>query len=207
VQHHAAFVGVLGDRADLGRRVERSELGGLGDADGERLRAVLVAPAPGLLVDECGSELAVGGIDGEQLEAGHPLGGAALIRVDVRGARRDDGAPARKHAGERGHIGPGAVEDREGFGGLAEVFLHDLLQLRRIHVFAVGDLVAAVGVGDGGEHFGVRSRVVVTGESAKGGVMKLGHRSIVPVSGTQLRQFAPSAPISHEIRLADAQTA
>ena len=100
VQGHAVGVREVGDRAHLGGRVQRAELGGLGDATRRAgCGAVLVVPAPRLGGDQLGGELAVGRRHREQLEAGHLLGGAALVGVDVRGAwsrrRRPSAAAAR----------------------------------------------------------------------------------------------------------------
>ncbi len=171
VDEHSALVGVVADRADLLGGVAGAELGALGDGDGERLGAVLVAPAPGLAVDQLGGELAVRGGDGEQLEAGHLLRGAALVHVDVGGLGGDDRAPAREQRLQRDHVGAGAVEDRVGLGALAEVAAEDVLEVGGVVVLAVGDLVAAVGQRDGGQDLGVDARVVVAGEAAHGGVV------------------------------------
>ena len=59
VEHHAALVRVIGDRPHLVDGVHGAELGGLRDAHRQRLRAVLVAPAPRLPVDQLRGELAV----------------------------------------------------------------------------------------------------------------------------------------------------
>ena len=163
---HAPRVGVLADRADLVRRVERAELGALGDGDDLRHRPVLVVPAPRLPVDQLGRELAVRRRHGEQLEPAHPLGRAALVDVDVRGLGADHRAPAVGDRLKRNHIRAGAVEDREGLGGSAEVVADDPLQVLGVHVVAVRDLVPAVGQGQSGQHLGVGSRVVVTSEAA-----------------------------------------
>jgi hypothetical protein len=154
-------VRVLGDRAHLVHGVEGTELGRLRDAHRERLRAVLVAPAPGLAVDEVGRELAVRCRHREQLEAADALRGSALVGVDVGGGRGDDRSPAGQDARERRDVGPGAVEYGEGLGLIAEVLLHDVPEPGRVDVFAVRDLVAAIGLGDRRDHFGVGAGVVV----------------------------------------------
>ena len=175
VQAHAVPVDVVGDRAQLVDRVQRAELGGLRQRDHERLRAVLVAPAPRLAVDELGRELAVVGRDGQELDAGDPLGSAALVDVDVRGGCRDHGAPAGEHRLQPDDVRAGAVEDRERLDALAEVLDEDLLQPRGVLVLAVGDLVAVVGGGDRGEHLGMDAGVVVGGEAAEVRVVERGH--------------------------------
>jgi hypothetical protein len=165
-------VRVLSDRPHLLDGVQRAELGGLRDRHDERLRPVLVAPAPCLAVDQLGGQLAVGRLDREQLEARDPLGCTVLVGVDVRGLGADDGAPARQHRLQAEHVGAGSVEDGERLGGLAEVRLHDLLQARGVDVFAVGDLVPLVGGGDRFEQQWMHTGVVVRGEAAAGGVVQ-----------------------------------
>ena len=161
--------------AQLVDGVERAELGGLRERDHERLRAVLVAPAPRLAVDQLGGELAVVGRDVQDLDAGDPLGRAALVDVDVGGGCRDHGAPAGEHRLQPDDVRAGAVEDREGLDALAEVLGEDLLQPRGVVVLAVGDLVAVVRGGDRGEHLGVDAGVVVGGEAADVRVVERGH--------------------------------
>ena len=175
-------MGEVGDRPHLLGRVERAHLGGLRDAHGERLRSVLVAPAPRLAGNQLRRELAVRGRHREQLDAGHPLGGAGLVGVDVRGRRRDDGAPARQHAGQRDDVRTRAVEDGERLGVLAEVLADHLLQAGGVPVLPVRDLVAAVRRGDRSEHLGVHAGVVVAREAAPVGVVEGGdrHFSIFP---------------------------
>ena len=75
-------------------RVERAQLGALGDRDDLRHRPVLVVPAVRLPVDQLGGELAVRGGHGEQLEPAHALGRAALVDVDVRASRRRSPRPS-----------------------------------------------------------------------------------------------------------------
>ena len=87
----------------------------------ERLRAVLVAPAPRLAVDEVGRELAVLGRHVQDLDPRDALGRPALVDVDVGGGCRDHGAPPGQHRLQAGDVRPGAVEDRERLRVVAEV--------------------------------------------------------------------------------------
>jgi hypothetical protein len=114
VQAHAARVRVVGEGTDLLGRVESAELGRLRDRHDERLRAVLVAPAPRFAVDEPGRELAVVGRHVQDLDARDALGGTALVDVDVGGGCRDDGAPPRQHRLQPRDVGARPVEDGEG---------------------------------------------------------------------------------------------
>ena len=134
---------------------------------------MFVAPTPRFLVDELGRELAVRGTDGQQLQPADPFGGTVLIGVDVCRPGGNHRTPSRQHAGERRDVCTGAIEHREGLSLLTEVRLEDFLQPDRINILAVGDLVAAVGIGDGGEHLGVYACVVVARESAEVRVVKL----------------------------------
>jgi len=88
LQQHPELMGALGERADLGRRVDRAELGRLPNRDHPRLDVVLVAadalPAPEVLR----RELAVIGLDGEELHARDTLGSAAFVDVQVGRSRR-----------------------------------------------------------------------------------------------------------------------
>src|SRR5690606_15236789 len=86
------------------------------------------------------------------------------------------------HGGEGGDVGAGAVEHGECLCLRAEDILHHLGQARRVLVFTVGDLVAAVGGGNGIEHFGVDAGVVVAGESAGVQVVELVHSPILAVT-------------------------
>ena len=144
-----------------------------------------------------GVELAVGGRHREEFEAAHPLGGAGLVGVDVRGGGGDDGAPARQHGGERDDVRARAVEHRESLGGVAELGLDHLLQAFGVDVLAVGDLVATVRRGQRLEHLGVHSRVVVAREAAVAGVVEgVDHGLSLPAGAAA--SFAPSQPPSAE---------
>ena len=137
---------------------------------------MFVAPAPRLARHQLGCQLAVRGGDGEQFEARHPLGGAGLVGVDVRARRRHDGAPARQQAGERDDVGARAVEHGERLGTLAEVRADHLRNLGGVAVFAVGDLMTAVGGGERSQHLGVHTCVVVAREGAPVGIVQRGYR-------------------------------
>ena len=100
---------------------------------------------------------------------------SALVGVDVRRLCADDRSPPGQHRQQTDDVRPGAVEHREGLDALPEMPGAHLLQAGRVHVLAVGDLVAAVGGGDRSEHLGVHARVVVGGEAADGGVVECGH--------------------------------
>jgi len=119
----------------------------------------------------------------EQLEAADPLGGAVFVSVDVRGGGCDDGTPAREDGCQRCDIRAGSVEDGKCLGLLAKVLLHDLLEAGCVDVLAVGNLVAAVGVGNRGEHLGVGPRIVVGSETAIIRVVELGHMTSLPFPG------------------------
>ena len=67
--------------------------------------------------------------------------------------------------GERGDVRTRAIEYGEGLGIRSEVRLHDLLQSGGVDVFAVGDLVPAVGLGYCREDLRVSARVIVAGET------------------------------------------
>jgi hypothetical protein len=133
------------------------------------------SPAPGLAVDELGSELAVVGGDVQDLDPRDALGSAALVDVDVRGGCRDHRAPPRQHRLQPDDVRARPVEDGERLGVVAEVVAEHLLQSGRVGVLAVRDLVPVIGGGDGLEDLGVDARVVVAGEAADGRVMQGGH--------------------------------
>jgi hypothetical protein len=173
VQLHAERVHVVGDGPDLVDRVGRAELGGLGDRDDERLRPVLVSPAPGLSIDQLRGEFAVGRLDGQELDAGDTLGSPGLIGVDVRGLGAHHRTPAGDHRLEPDDVGAGAVEHREHLNALTEVLGEHIVEPCGVDVVAVGDLVALVGRRDGVEDLGMHSRVVVGGEAAEGEVVEL----------------------------------
>ena len=147
VQRHAVGVRVVGDGRDLGGRVQRAEFGGLRDAHGERLRAVLVAPSPRLGGDQLGGELAVGrrapcSSFRPVIFSGAPPSSVWMCAVLVATTAPQRGSTAS----ERDDVRPGAVEHRKGLGAVAELHPHDLVQALGVEVFAVADLVAAVGI-------------------------------------------------------------
>ena len=168
------------DRPDLVGRVDRADLGRLGERDDARLRAVLVAEPPRLAVEQLGGELALGCGHGQQLDAGHALRGAVLVGVDVRVARADHRAPGRQNGLQAQHVGTRAVEDRERLGVLPEVAADDLLQPCGPRIRAVRGLVPAVGGDESGHHLGVGAGVVVGGEVTVRGVVQGGHGTSLP---------------------------
>ena len=95
--------------------------------------------------------------------------------MDVRRLCADDRSPAGQHRQQTDDVCAGAVEHRVGLDALAEVPCEHLTQAGRVHIVAVGDLVAAVGRGDRSEHLGVHTGVVVGGEAAESGVVDGGH--------------------------------
>ena len=120
---------------DLVGRVAGAELGGLGDRDDLRLRAVLVAAAPGLPVDQLGGELAVRGGHGEQLEPADPLRRAALVDVDVRASRRRSPRPSGAViACSATTLAPVPLKTGNASRRVAEVAAEDLLQARGVDV-------------------------------------------------------------------------
>ena len=121
VQEHLVLVGELGQGADLLRRVDGAELGGLGDRDDAGLRGVLVADPGEPLRDQLRGELPVGSRGGQELHPRDPLGRPALVDVEVRGLGADHGLVGAGERLEREDVGAGAVEDQERLGLLAEV--------------------------------------------------------------------------------------
>ena len=157
---------MVGDGPDLLHRVERAELGRLGDRDGARLRAVHVAEAPGLGVDEVRGQLAVRRRDGPQLDPRAVLGCTALVDVDMRRRGTEDRLPALGHRLQGDDVCAGAVEHREDLGGGAEVRVHRISQGSGHLVVAVGDLMPGICPREGVEHFRMDAGIVVAGESA-----------------------------------------
>ena len=148
-----------GDGGNFLRTVDGAGLGGLGDADGGRLRMMHDA------IDRLGQrfgelarvDLARGAADRAELGARREeLRRIGLVDQDVRGRMAEDGAPRRRAAGQRQHVGRGAGGDREGHqvGPLEEV-AQPLLDLMCPGVGAVGRRRAARkgtahGLDDGG---------------------------------------------------------
>ena len=145
--------------------VDGAELGRLGDRDDPLLGVVVVARRASQRPTSSGRELAVLGRDGEELDAGDALGGAALVDVHVGGLGADHGLEAAGQRVERGDVGAGSVEDGEAAGVGAEVLAEELLDALGPGVAAVGAGVALVGVGDRLEDLGVDAGVVVGGEA------------------------------------------
>ena len=95
------------------------------------------------------------------------LGRPALVGVDVRGRRsrrrRPSAAAARVSATT---FAPVPLKTGNTSACSPNCSRTTSLQARGVDVLAVGDLVAAVGGGDGGEHLGVHAGVVVAREAA-----------------------------------------
>jgi hypothetical protein len=190
VDAHAEGVRVVGDGPDLVGRVDRAELGALRDRDRQGLRALLVTPAVGLPVDQVGRQLAVGGRHRQQFEAAQALGRPALVGVDVRGRRADDGGPSRRERLQRGDVGTRPGQDGVDRGPLAERLDDHLGQPRRVGIGPVRADVPAVRVDDRLQHLGVGSRVVVAGERVDRGIVEARHPSILPDRRPSTRQEA-----------------
>jgi hypothetical protein len=154
-------VRLVGERPQLVRRVERAELRRLRDGHHAGLHDVLVAEPHELRGDEVRGELAVRRGDGEELEAAHPLGRAALVDVEVRALRADDALPWPQHRPQRDDVRRGAVEDEERLGVGAELVAQALAGARRHVVGAVGGRVPVVDGGDRGHDLGEDGGVVV----------------------------------------------
>jgi hypothetical protein len=91
--------------------VAGAHLSGLGDGDRPGLDPVLVPATAQAGGDQFRRELAVGGGHGQQLAAGDPLRGPALVHVEVGALGADDGLVRAQHEAEAEDIGPRAVED------------------------------------------------------------------------------------------------
>ena len=142
------LVGELGQGADLVRRIDGAELGGLRNRDDARLGGVLIADPGDPLRCQVGGELAVGSLNRQQLDAGDPLRGSALVDVQVCGGGADDGFVGARQRLEREDVGAAAVEDHERLRRLPEVLPEAPPGGGRVIVIAVGDHVPFVGRGD-----------------------------------------------------------
>jgi len=108
-----------------------------------------------------GTELPVRRRDPDDLAAGEPLGGAALVGGDVGGRGRDDAIAVAQERGQRRHVGAGAVEDEEDVGMLADVRPDRADPAGGPRVVTVCVEVPVVRFGDGDEYRRVRAGVVV----------------------------------------------
>ncbi len=115
MQLQAFLARQLRDRPQLVRRVDRAELGGLGEADGAGLRMMHEA----LLEmferggDRRGLELGVGAFQRHELGAmGEELRRAALVDRDMGFGMADDGAVLWHQRRQRQRVGARAVDDR-----------------------------------------------------------------------------------------------
>ncbi len=72
---------------------------------------MLEAESGQMRLDQLGSELAVGRLDGDELGAGETLGCTALVNVDVRAGRTDDRVLGAHDRSKRHDVGARAVED------------------------------------------------------------------------------------------------
>jgi hypothetical protein len=164
VEQHPVLVRVRGERRHLRRRVERPELRRLRDRDHTGLDDVLVADPHEPRLDELRRQLAVGRRDGQQLDPGERLRGAALVDVQVRALGAHDTLPGAQHRAQADDVRAGAVEDREDVGFGAERLAHARAQPRGHLVGAIGDGVPVVGGGDRRQRLGQDGGIVVTRE-------------------------------------------
>ena len=183
VQQHPVRVRPLGQGGDRLRRVDGSELGALGDRDHPRLDDVLVPDPHAQRRDQLRRQPPVGRVDHDQLAAG-ALGRAALVDVQVRGARAHPPSQGRVNAATHSTLapvplntgnacaaGPKCSRKRSCAGGP--------------RVGAVGGRVALVGGRDRGDDLGMDAGVVVAGEAA---ALAHGYR---PATARPRRSCAP----------------
>ena len=183
VQQQAALVRDGRQRRGLSRRVNGAQLRRLADRHRPRLHVVLVANSPDRAPHELRSELAVGRGQVDELAAGEALGGAALVDVDVRRLRADDGIEGPQDRAQRGDVAAGAVEDGEALD-VAEQLAHALSQRRGPGVVAVGGRPPRVGLDDRLERRGVGARVVVAREHDEPGLDRRTHAGITSPGST-----------------------
>jgi len=112
-------------------------------------------------------ELAVRGRDGNEFAAGEFFRRAALVGVDVRGLRAEDGLERPCCGLQAQDVGGSAVEDEEDLD-IAEVFAEFGAGAVGVEVVAIADRVASVGGGQGCENLGMHPGIVVAGETADG---------------------------------------
>jgi hypothetical protein len=164
MQQQPVAVGPVGEGGDGLRRVDRAELGALGDRDHARLHDVLVADAHEERLDELGSQPAVRRVDDEQL-APRALGSAALVDVQVRGARADDRLPGLRQRLQTEHIRASSVEHWKCLGIRSKMVAKALNGACGPGITTVGGGMSLVGGDDRRQHVGMDPGVVVTGEA------------------------------------------
>jgi hypothetical protein len=169
VHEQVALVRGVGDRAHLVGRVDRAELGRVRQGHDARLNGVLVAHAVDPRRDVLGPQLPVGRVDGEQLDARHRLGSAALVDLEVGGRGTDHALPRAAQRAQRHDVRTGPVEDEEGVRFVAEVLPEAALDGGGGIVVPVRRRVPVVGGGQRREHVGVHAGVVVAAEAAPHG--------------------------------------
>src|SRR5579859_7244822 len=125
---------------------------------------MLVIPVAYPARDQVRGELPVGCRNGQQLGADHPLAGAALMHVDVRALRADDGVDRPEQQAEPEQVGAGPVEHEERAAGAERVPETGRGALAP-RVGAVRHLIAGVRLGQHPEHGRVRARVIVAAKA------------------------------------------
>ena len=161
-------VRVLAQGLQLLERVQRPELGRLRDRHDAGLDDMLVADAHDPPRHQLGRELAVRRRHGEQLDAAHHLGRAALVDVQVRALGADHALPGAQHGPQADDVRARAVEDGEGDRVGTEVRPDLGLQPRGPLVGAIRRGVTVVGGSDGIQRFGQDGGVVVAREGSHG---------------------------------------
>jgi len=117
-----------GYRPELVGTVDRTVLAGLRDRHHRGLARVLETDARDRTLDECGSELTVGGVHSEQLAAREPLGSATFVGVYMRGRRTDDRLVRPHERLQRRDVRTGTVEDEERLHLRTELPSHELVR-------------------------------------------------------------------------------
>jgi hypothetical protein len=193
-------MGGVADRRHLIDRVQRAELGALGDRHDTGLGVVGVAEQQCGLVDLLRTQLAVGRREVHQLGADDAFGRPRLVGGDVRPVAAHDRLGRSDEGEQRDDVGAGAVERQQRRDVAAEQLSEGVLAPAGPRIVAVGQGVAVVGGGDGVEDGGMGAGGVVAGERAHGRRWELHPPSMGPARVTG-RGPARSA----RLRFADAR--
>ncbi len=164
----SVFVGDRDQSLDLIQRVERAELGRLGDRERDRHRMMHAMRAAQCCQQSLRRDLALFGLDHFQAHAQKTLGRGAFVIGDMGCVRAEDRAIGLLKCHQRREIGPGAVENEMAADLAAEQRVEGGLRLLRQGVAAIGHGVPAVAGDDGIHDQGMAGGEIIAGEGFGG---------------------------------------
>jgi hypothetical protein len=159
------MAGDLGQSAKFFQRVNRADLGSLGQAEGMGLRVMNIGTPVDRFFDRSRRYFPVVAFQQEHLGAiGKKLGRTALGHLHVRNGMAKNAVVGLAKGGQSERVCRGAVEDEKNFAVGLENVADQVGGFLGPGVVPITDFVALVGLGHGFEGFGADARVIIARE-------------------------------------------